>query len=105
MNVLKVFNSVYTLQKLEVVYGNYIIHNRRDGYVSRGYSSPYSPEEKKYMKYRDESTRMFPLRTFKVATFRNIPLPDLQDDFGDFFTSAYDQTICPQLLELSCGRN
>jgi hypothetical protein len=48
---------------------------------------------------------MFPLRTFKASTFLKIPPSDLQYDSGDFFKSAYDQVICPQVLELSCGRN
>jgi hypothetical protein len=48
---------------------------------------------------------MFPLRSFKVSTFLKIPVANLQDDQGNFFKSAYDQTICPQVLELSCGRN
>jgi glycosyltransferase involved in cell wall biosynthesis len=105
VNVFKVFNSMYTLQKLEVLYSNIIINNRRNRNVRRGWSSAYTPDEKKYMKYREESTRMFPLRTFKVSTFLKIPVTDLQNDAGDFFKSAYDQTICPQVLELSCGRN
>jgi hypothetical protein len=30
---------------------------------------------------------------------------DLKDNKGEWFRSAYDQAICPQLLELSCGKN
>jgi hypothetical protein len=48
---------------------------------------------------------MFPLRTFKVSTFLKIRVNDLKDNEGNWFRSAYDQTICPQVLELSCGKN
>lgn len=48
---------------------------------------------------------MFPLRSFKVSTFRKIRVEDLQDSEGHFFVSASDQTICPMVLELSCGKN
>jgi hypothetical protein len=105
VNILKVFNSVYKQHGLDVAYSNYIISNRRDGFVRKGFSGPYSDEDKKQNKYRDHSTNMFPLRTFKVSTFMKVPVADLQDDNGEFFMSASDQVLCPQLLELSCGRN
>jgi glycosyltransferase involved in cell wall biosynthesis len=105
VNVLKVFNSMYSRRGLEVLYSNFINSNRRGRKVRLGWSSGYDPEEKKFSVYRESSTRMFPLRSFRVSTFLRIPLANLQDDAGEFFRSAYDQTICPQVLELSCGRN
>lgn len=39
VNVLKVFNSMYTKLKLEVMYSNIIINNRRNRNVRRGWSS------------------------------------------------------------------
>jgi len=66
--------------------------------VKRGWSSAYTEEEKKFNKYRDGDTRMFPLRSFKVSTFLKIRVSDLKDNEGNWFRSAYDQTICPQVL-------
>lgn len=105
VNVLKVFNSVYTKKKLDVLYSNFINSNRRDNKVGLGWSRAYTVDEKKFNLYRDFSTQMFPLRSFRVSTFLKIPLENMQDDAGVFFMSASDQTICPQVLELSCGRN
>jgi hypothetical protein len=105
VNVLKVFNSIYTQKKLDVLYSNFLNSNRGAKTVSLGWSRGYTPDEKKFNIYRDFSTQMFPLRSFRVSTFLKIPVANMQDDAGVFFMSASDQTICPQVLELSCGRN
>ena len=97
INVLKVFNSVYTLKGLEVMYSNIIISDKGKE-IRKGWSSGYSALEKKYNKYRDSATRMFPLRTFNVSTFLKLRPSDLKDNDGNWFISAYDQTICPQVL-------
>lgn len=98
------YNSVYTLKNLDVLYSNIIV-NEKNQYIKRGWSSAYSDEEKRLNKYRDHDTRMFPLRSFKVSTFLKINPSDLKDKEGRFYLSASDQTICPMVLELSCGRN
>lgn len=104
VNIFKVFNSVYTKKNLDVLYSNLIV-NEKNADLKRGFSSAYTEEEKKLMKYREGDTRMFPLRSFKVSTFLKIRVNDLKDDKGDWFRCAYDQCIMPQLLELSCGKN
>jgi hypothetical protein len=53
VNVFKVFNSMYKQHGLEVLYSNIIINNRRNRGVGRGWSNYYSPDEKKYNKYRE----------------------------------------------------
>ena len=98
VNIFKVFNSEYTTKQLEVAYSNIIVNHLKNKTAFKGWSEEYTPEERNFNKYRDNSTKMFPLRTFKVSTFLKIPKSDLQDDDGNWFMSAYDQVICPQLL-------
>lgn len=80
-----------------MLYSNIII-NDKSKEIRKGWSSGYTDIEKQYSKYRDGPTRMFPLRTFNVSTFLKIRPSDLKDNDGLWFISAYDQTICPQLL-------
>ena len=105
VNIFKVFNSLYTKKNLDVLYSNFIVNDKKQAYMKRGWSSGYTEEEKKLMKYREGETRMFPLRSFKASTFLKIRVADLKDNKGGWFRSAYDQCIMPQLLELSCGKN
>lgn len=88
-----------------MVYSNLIVNTVNIGQVKAGWSSAYDENEKKKNVYRDSSTRMFPIRTYKVSTFLKIEEKNLKTDQGQWFMSASDQAICPQVLELSCGKN
>jgi hypothetical protein len=98
VNILKVFNSVYTTRKQEVVYSNFMSFH---GYntVTCGISEPYTDYEKAKNLYREfQYTRMFPIRTFLNKNLLKIHVGDLQDDEGNWFKSASDHAICTPLL-------
>lgn len=69
---LKVFNSVYQSQKVDVVYSNHLKLYWHQDDVFKGWSSAYTAAEIKGNAYRDVPQKISHLRSFKVSLFLRI---------------------------------
>lgn len=102
-NVLKVFNWGYQVKKAGVLYSNFYWF---DPYsmLKSGFTGEYTPLEKRHGTYRKTYMKFSQLRSYRAELFLQIKAKDLQDQYGNFFTIAYDIAIFLPLMELSCGR-
>lgn len=101
----KVFNHIYTKNNVDIVYSNHLQFYTHTKQVYRGWSQPYSEDDKRKNRYRDVPQKIAHLRTFKAKLFLKIKVEDLKDLNGEWYTSTYDEVICLPMLEMSCGRN
>ena len=92
--VLKLFNAVYSEKGVWFMYTNFL------GSIGRvGYSRPYHPSIIEDNSYREYSFAVSHLRSYYTQLLLNVKDEDLQDENGNFFTSAGDMAITIPCLE------
>jgi len=101
-NVLGKLNEVYNKQECLVTYGNYVYYP----YGNKGVEPSAYPEEIiRTNMFRQDKWRASHLRSFKYKLWKHLDPDYLQDDYGDFYKTAYDQAMMLPLLEMASDKS
>jgi hypothetical protein len=86
INVLKVYNSLYSEKDYGVIYSQHIMQKVDNVYC--GWSNEYTEDQIKYVAFRDMATKAGHLRSFNASNFRKVRDSDFKDENGQFWRSG-----------------
>jgi hypothetical protein len=100
--VFKLFNAVYQNKNPGFAYSNHVYYAKDEGYISKGYSEPYTKLSIEKQNYRKVIQKFGHLRSFRTDLFLRIADRDLRDSKGRFYLAAGDEAYIFPILEMSC---